>query len=61
MWTLKKEQFLALKKGDRFWHENAGVFNDEQLQEIKRNFFKKIIRRKIFDLIFHVRRALIFF
>merc|ERR1711990_1397585 len=29
------EQFLALKKGDRFWHENAGVFDNEQLQEIK--------------------------
>ena len=40
--TFKKDQFLALKKGDRFWHENAGVFSDEQLQEIKRKFSKKI-------------------
>ena len=29
------DQFIALKKGDRFWHENAGVFSDDQLEEVK--------------------------
>jgi len=29
------DQFIALKKGDRFWHENAGVFSDGQLSEVK--------------------------
>lgn len=37
------EQFLALKKGDRFWHENAGVFSNEQLQEIKSLGLSKVM------------------
>jgi len=37
------DQFLALKKGDRFWHENAGVFSDAQLSEVKNAGLSKIM------------------
>lgn len=30
------EQFVALKEGDRFWHENFGVFTVEQMNEIRK-------------------------
>ena len=29
------EQFIALKKGDKFWLENRGLFTDNQLAEVK--------------------------
>ena len=29
------EQFIALKKGDKFWLENKGLFSDNQLAEVK--------------------------
>jgi len=37
------DQFIALKRGDRFWHENAGVFTDKQLTEIKSTTLAKVI------------------
>ena len=36
------EQFTAIRKGDRFWHENKGVFKDDQLAEIKRTGLAKV-------------------
>ena len=37
------DQFLGLKKGDRFWHENAGVFSDGQLAEVKNTGLAKVM------------------
>ena len=37
------EQFIALRKGDRFWHENKGVLTDEQLTEVKNAGLAKIM------------------
>lgn len=37
------DQFIALKKGDRFWHENAGVYSNEQLAEVKEIGLAKVM------------------
>ena len=37
------DQFIALKKGDRFWHENAGVFSDTQLNQVKSTGLAKVM------------------
>ena len=37
------DQFIALKTGDRFWLENAGVFNDAQLNEVKSTGLAKVM------------------
>lgn len=44
------EQFIALKRGDRFWHENAGVFTDAQLAEIKSTTLAKVICETMEDM-----------
>lgn len=44
------DQFIALKRGDRFWHENAGVFTDKQLQEIKSTTLAKVICETMEDM-----------
>ncbi|XP_065182939.1 peroxidasin-like [Sycon ciliatum] len=36
-------QFTALRDGDRFWHENKGVFTAEQLQEIKKTTLSRVL------------------
>jgi hypothetical protein len=40
------QQFLNLKKGDRFWYENGGhpgSFRPDQLQEIRRTSLARVI------------------
>jgi len=44
------DQFIALKRGDRFWHENAGVFTDKQLTEIKSTTLAKVICETMEDM-----------
>jgi hypothetical protein len=40
------QQFLNLRKGDRFWYENGshpGAFNKEQLQEIRKTSLARVV------------------
>lgn len=37
------DQFLRLKRGDRFWYENPQSFNQRQLREIHKTTLAKII------------------
>ena len=34
---------LIFRKGDRFWHENKGVFSDAQLQQVKSTTLAKVM------------------
>ncbi|XP_076808410.1 peroxidase mlt-7-like [Clavelina lepadiformis] len=36
-------QFRDLKKGDRYWFENPGIFNEEQLSEIRKVRLSRIL------------------
>lgn len=37
------EQFVRLRKGDRFWYENKDLFTPEQLQEIRKITLSRIL------------------
>ena len=37
------EQFIALKKGDRFWIENHGIMSTSQLTEVKSMTLAKVM------------------
>ncbi len=37
------QQFLNLRKGDRFWYENPGVFTLDQLHEIRKTSLARTI------------------
>ena len=37
------EQFIALKKGDRFWIENHGILSNSQLAEVKSTTLAKVM------------------
>lgn len=38
-----QDQFVRLKKGDRFWYENPQVFTSSQLAEIRKSLLARII------------------
>ena len=40
-----REQFVALRDGDRFWFENPGILSDEELQQTRDTTLATIIRR----------------
>ena len=47
------QQFLNLRKGDRFWYENGnhpGGFNQRQLQEIRKSSLSRIICDNLDDI-----------
>ena len=47
------QQFLNLRKGDRFWYENgdhAGAFSPDQLQEIRRASLSRVICDNLDDI-----------
>lgn len=40
---INTDQFIALKKGDKFFYTNNGVFNGEQLKEIRNSDLAKVM------------------
>ena len=47
------QQFLNLRKGDRFWYENGnhpGAFTQEQLQQIRKASLSRIICDNLDDI-----------
>ncbi len=43
-------QFLNLRKGDRFWYENRGVFTRDQLHEIRKTSLSRTICDNLDDI-----------
>ena len=44
------QQFLNLRRGDRFWYENPGVFTSDQLQEIRKTSLARAICDNLDDI-----------
>ena len=44
------QQFLNLRRGDRFWYENPGVFTADQLQEIRKTSLARAICDNLDDI-----------
>ena len=42
-WCIIHEQMKRVRDGDRFFYENTGVFSEEQLTEIKKTSFLRIL------------------